>query len=173
MVLRFAVGVLGLMLVLNTASAEKADRTKPVNIQADSCQVDQQSQTSVCHGNVIVTQGTMEMHSEHMTVRQDAEGNQYAQAEGRPVKYKEKMDNSPDWAEAEALRADYNGKTGLLKLMDKAMVKRGQDVTTGNVLTYNLNTGVFNAEAGGATPDKAGGRVHITLNPRKKESPEK
>lgn len=151
------------LLVLNPAAAETADRDKPMNIVADNCALDQKTQQSVCTGNVVVTQGTMVVRADKLTTRQDEQGNQYAQGEGRPVRFKQRLD-SGEMLDAEALRFDYDGGRGFMVLLDKAWIKRNQDLVVGDKITYDMNTEYYQAQS------KAGGRVNITLTPKKKAS---
>ncbi|WP_028448730.1 lipopolysaccharide transport periplasmic protein LptA [Chitinibacter tainanensis] len=151
------------LLLANSAWAETADREKPMNIVADNCVMDQKTQQSVCTGNVVVTQGTMVMRADKLTTRQDEQGHQFAQGEGRPVRFKQRLD-SGEPLDAEALRFDYDGAKGFLVLMDKAWVKRNQDLVVGDKITYDMNTEFYQAQS------KAGGRVNITLNPKKKDA---
>ncbi|MBE9610537.1 lipopolysaccharide transport periplasmic protein LptA [Chitinilyticum litopenaei] len=133
-----------------------------MNITADRCQMDQKTQTSICTGNVVVVQGSMKITGDKLVTKEDANGAQYGQGWGSPSRFKTKLDNSPDWLEAEGLRFDYNGATGILKIMDKAWVRRGKDLVIGDVIIYDMNTELYQAESA------KGGRVNITINPKKK-----
>ncbi|WP_027468983.1 lipopolysaccharide transport periplasmic protein LptA [Deefgea rivuli] len=153
-----------LALLVNTASfAETADREKPMNIVADNCVADQKTQQSTCTGNVVVTQGTMVMRADKVVMRQDAEGKQFAKGDGRPVRFKQKLD-SGEMLDAESLHFDYDEAKGEMVLIDKAWVKKGQDIVMGDTITYNLNTEYYQAQS------KPGSRVNITINPKKKDA---
>ncbi|WP_373975985.1 lipopolysaccharide transport periplasmic protein LptA [Chitinibacter sp. SCUT-21] len=151
------------LLVLNPAAAETADREKPMNVEADSCEYFQKTMQQICVGNVIVTQGTMVIRADKLTTRQDEQGNQFALGEGRPVRFKQKLD-SGEMLNAEALRFDYDGGRGFVVLSEKAWVKRNQDLVVGDKITYDMNTEYYQAQS------KAGGRVNITLTPKKKSA---
>ena len=71
--------VLGALLAggASPVRAEKADRTKPMNIEADALRYDDLKQTSVFTGNVLVTKGTIIIRGARIDVRQDPEGYQY------------------------------------------------------------------------------------------------
>ncbi|SFN27949.1 lipopolysaccharide export system protein LptA [Formivibrio citricus] len=146
------------------AFAEQGDREKPMNIQADNCNYEQKAQRSVCTHNVVVTQGTMTIYADRLVITQDADGNQFAHGEGKPVRFKQRLDKSTDWLEAESQRFNYDGKKGFLQLFDKAWVRKSQDVVHGDHITYDLNTELYQAKS------KPGGRVNITIVPKKKEA---
>ncbi|SMC26869.1 lipopolysaccharide export system protein LptA [Andreprevotia lacus DSM 23236] len=148
-----------------TVHAETGDREKPVNLKSDQFKADQKTQVRVASGNVIVTQGTMTLRSERLTSREDAQGSQFMSGNGAPVHFRQKLD-SGEWVDAEALRFEYYGDTGTLKLFDKAWVKRGKDEVYGDVITYNTTTEIYEAQ-GGKSGD---GRVNITFQPKTKSA---
>jgi lipopolysaccharide export system protein LptA len=51
------------------AHAEKADRDKPMNIEADALRYDDLKQTSVFTGNVVLTKGTILIRGARVDVR--------------------------------------------------------------------------------------------------------
>ena len=59
-------------LALCTApvGAEKADRNKPLNVEADSGRYDDLKQVGTFSGNVVVTKGTLTMRAAKIEVRQ-------------------------------------------------------------------------------------------------------
>ena len=67
-----------------SAHAEKADRSKPVNIEADRVSVDDKNKVHVFEGRVVLTQGTLTLRSDKLVVTQDAEGYQRGVATGGP-----------------------------------------------------------------------------------------
>ena len=69
------------------AHAEKADREKPIRVEADRVSLDDLNRVSVFEGNVVLTQGTLQVRADRLTVRQDAERAQYASAVGRPPSF--------------------------------------------------------------------------------------
>ena len=48
-----------LLLAIPSAQAEKADKNKPVNLEADTVTMDDINKTSLYQGNVILIQGTL------------------------------------------------------------------------------------------------------------------
>ena len=72
----FASFTLVLFMALGSASAlaEKADRDKPLNIEADSLVHDELKQVSVFKGRAVLTKGTMMIRGERIEIRQDADG---------------------------------------------------------------------------------------------------
>jgi len=73
-----------LLLLTPLAHAEKADKTKPVNVEADSVRVEDAKKTAVYEGHVVLTQGTLMMTADRIDVRQDEQGFSSGDASGKP-----------------------------------------------------------------------------------------
>src|SRR5262245_20912206 len=67
-----------------SAPAEKADRNKPLNVEADSGRYDDLKQIGTFSGNVVVTKGTLTMRAAQIEVRQSADGYQHGLATALP-----------------------------------------------------------------------------------------
>lgn len=154
------------------AQAEKADREKLIVVNADKVVADDVKKTSAFEGKVIVTQGTMRMTADKVTVREDPERHKYYVAYGAPVTFKQKLDNSDEWVEGQALRAEFDDLNDVLRLFDHARVVRSKNEITGDHITYDMRREL--AEVTGAQPgQQGGGRVKAVIQPppAKKEAP--
>lgn len=121
--------VLMLACVLSAvpAAAEKADRDKPMNAEADALRYDDLNQTSVFTGNVVITKGTTIIRGGQVDVSQDPEGYQMAIVTAAPGKlafYRKKRDDVDEYIEGEAERIEYNGRADTVKFMKRAMIGR-------------------------------------------------
>jgi len=123
-----AFGLLALVLVWPAVSnAEKADRNKPMNIEADSLDHDELKQISIFTGKVVATKGTIIMRGERLEVRQDPDGFQYGiltATRGARAFYRQKREASDEWMEGEAHRIEYDGKADRVELLGKAESRR-------------------------------------------------
>ena len=166
------------------AQAEKADSTKPMNIEADALRHDELKQTSVFTGNVVMTKGTIVLRGAQLDVRQDPEGFQYgvvtAEA-GKRAFFRQKRDTVPgqpeEFVEGEGEVIEYDGKADLVKFIRRGELRRyrgGQlsDEITGSIIVYNNLTDVFTVDgqksSGGQPSSTAGqgGRVRAVLAPK-------
>lgn len=161
-----------LVLASFPAAAEKADREKEIVVNANRLTADDAKKTSTFEGNVIVTQGTMRMTAEQVTVREDAQRHKYYVAHGNPVTFRQKLDNSDEWVEGFAQRAEFDDRNDMLRLYDHARVKRDQNEITGNFISYDMRKEL--AEVTGAAPGAAstGSRVKAVILPPKKDDAE-
>jgi lipopolysaccharide export system protein LptA len=156
------------------AAAEKADKDKPMNIEADALRYDDLKQTSVFTGKVVVTKGTLVIRGARMDVRQDPEGYQYGVVTAEPGKlafYRQKRDGVDEWVEGEGETIEYDGKVDRVKFVKRAELRRFRgaqlsDEMTGSVITYDNGTDVFTVDGGPPGPAPGGGRVRAMLAPR-------
>lgn len=172
--MRRPIAALVLLLSLAAAAhAEREDRDKPVNIEADRMLADDQKQTAVFEGRVVLTQGTFVLRADKLTVRQDAEGFQRGVAVGSPATFRQKRDGVDEWIEGQAQRIEYDGKAERVELFDQARVAREKDEVRGNYISYDSRTEVFRVqpskEASG--PPGRDGRVRAVIQPKKKDEP--
>jgi len=163
-------------LVTGPARAERADRFKPLNVEADQPgRIDLLNQHVVFNGNVVVTKGTMTIRAARIEVRETADGYQSALAFGaanRPATFRQKRDGVDEYIEGEAEKLEYDGKSDTIRFVTNASVRRLRgagiaDEIAGNLVTYDSVTEVFSVSGGAAsTPTNPGGRVRAVLTPR-------
>jgi len=158
-----------LLFCCQPVHAERADREKPVNIEADKMTADDNKKTTHFVGRVILTQGTIRLTADDMTVREDADGFKYATAYGNPVTFRQKREGVNEWVDGMAQHVEYNGKLDRIELFDKALVRRDKDEIRGNYLSYDTKTEFLQARGAGAADGgqtSPNGRVHVTLQPK-------
>ncbi len=160
------------LLLAQSASAELADRTKPVNIEADSVTVDDIHKTSVYVGNVILIQGTTLLRADRVEVSESGEGFNKAVAYGNPVYFRQKRDKVDEYVEGYASRIDMDSKANMVYLTGNAQLKKGGNELRGHAMTYNTVTEVFEAKndptQAARNPTAAPSRVHAIIQPKTK-----
>ena len=166
-----SLATLALLIHAAPAAAEKADREKPIRYSANNLDGNEAEQTVLLSGRVEVTQGTIVMKADRVVLKQQPDGTYNVSATGKPVTFRQKMDNSDEYVDAQALRVEYLGAKDLVELYDQSWIKRGKDELRGNFLTYNSATGAF---AGRGSWPPAGqpagdGRVTGVIQPKPKE----
>lgn len=158
------------------AAAERADRDKPMNAEADALRYDDLKQASVFTGNVVITKGTTIVRGARVDVSQDPEGYQLAIATAAPGKlafYRKKRDGVDEYIEGEGERIEYDSRADLVKFIKSAVVRRYNgatlvDETSGALIVYDNNTDVFSVDGGAQNRTAANptGRVRAMLSPR-------
>lgn len=161
---RMCAGMCAALLAFS-AHAEKADRDKPVNLEADTVTLDDIKKVSVYQGNVVMTQGTLMLRADRVQVTQNAKGLDKVDATGSPVAFRQKMDGSDEFIEGFADRVEFDGVNRQLELIGQARLRRGSDELRGTQISYNANTEFFKVvgQPGAKTPS---GRVRAVIRPK-------
>jgi lipopolysaccharide export system protein LptA len=164
-----------LTLAAAPAWAEKADRSKPMTLESDQpCTVSLLKQTSVCSGNVVISQGTLQIRAERLELRETPEGYQMAQALGnasKPASYRQKRDGADEFVEGQARRIDYDSRAGTLRFEGAAVVRRLRGTTVadeieGATILWDSLAESFSVQGGDKTASNPGGRVRAVIAPR-------
>src|SRR6185503_7524744 len=142
-----------LLVLAGPALAEKADRDKPTQVEANKMSADDARRLNIFEGEVVVTKGTIRLTAEKLIVRQDAEGFQLATATGKPAKFRQRQDAKPGekegiWVEGEALRIELDDKNQKIELFDKARVNRGGDEVAGDYIFVDQRADFYQVSSG-------------------------
>ncbi len=162
------------------ARAEKADRNKPMNIEADALRHDELQQTTVFTGHVVMTKGSIVLRGARLEVHQDPDGYQSgivtAEA-GKRAFFRQKRDTAPgapdEFVEGEAERIEYDERSELVRLYSNAVVRelegaRMTNQITGPFISYDNRKEVAtvrNDESGKSVA--GGGRGTLILAPKR------
>jgi lipopolysaccharide export system protein LptA len=151
--------------------AERADREKPIALEADRVTVDDIKRVQTLEGNVVLTQGTLTIFSNKIIITEDNNGFQHGTALGGPgglARFRQKRDNSEEWIEGEGERIEYNTRTEVAEIFQRAWIKNGNDELQGDYIWYDALAERYLAAAGGP---KNTGRVRVLLHPKNKDAP--
>jgi lipopolysaccharide export system protein LptA len=172
-ILALLLAAASIALVAAPARAERSDREKEIVVGADRLTADDANRTSTFEGGVVVTQGTMRITANKVTVKEDAERHKFYVATGAPVTFRQKRDKVDEWVEGFAERAEFDDRDDILKLFNHARVKSNQNEITGEFITYDMRKEL--AEVTGAPPGTAlrpgdvPARVKVIIQPKKGE----
>jgi lipopolysaccharide export system protein LptA len=162
------------LLAAPAVHAEKADRDKPINMEADHMQVDDAKHVEVFEGKVVMTQGTLLLRADKIVVTQDAEGFRHGVATVAPgalAYFHEKRDGVDEYVEGWGERIEYDSKTDKAELFVHARLKRVLDEVHGNYISYDGKSDFYTVNSGEASGNENNpqGRVRMTVQPKKKE----
>ncbi|MEW5893150.1 MAG: lipopolysaccharide transport periplasmic protein LptA [Pseudomonadota bacterium] len=169
--LRLGLGALMLGLLLAApVQAERADRSKPVNIESDTLKVDDAQKLAIYEGNVVLTQGTLLLTADRLDVRQDERGFTSGEAHGlsKPVYFRQKQEARDQYVEGTGKRLEYDAVTDTVKLFGNARLKRGDEEVRGNLIIYDAKTETYRAL--GAEQAGGPGRVRAVIKPKPKDA---
>jgi lipopolysaccharide export system protein LptA len=132
---------------------------------------DDAKKTAVFEGRVVLTQGTLIIKADRLTLRQDKEGFQYGVASGNLATFRQKRDGANEYIDGEAERIEYDGRADRVQFFERARLRRdtGDDVR-GNYISYDSRTEYFTVQsAKDARAQGADGRVRAVIMPKKRE----
>lgn len=148
--------------------ALSTDRNQPMSIEADRVELNDAEGVSVYHGNVKVTQGTLVLTGDTMTVYNKGDNVEKVIMEGSPATYKQRPDKKDQDVRAKALRMEYFTSPEYIVLQKEAEVEQEGDVLRSERIEYDVARDKVNA--GTNQPNE---RVRITIQPRpEKNKPE-
>lgn len=168
-------GACGLLLAAGPSHAERSDRDKPVNVEADRVTVDDKNKVQIFEGRVKLTQGTLTILADKIVVTQDIEGFQKGVATGGQdglARFKQKREQKDEWVNGESERIEYDAKTDLVQLFNRAKVISGKDEVVGQYINYdgyNETYLVTNGPNATVVPN-TDARVKVTIQPKKQDT---
>lgn len=159
------------------AQAEKADASKPTNIEANQMAYDDVKQINTFTGDVVLVRGTLTLKGDRMVITQDPAGYQYATLyakRGEKATFRQKRDGGPDlWIDGEAAdRIEYDTKTEVAKFYVKARVRlldgdKPTDEVEGDFISYDSKQEFYSVNNTPTGASKAGaGRIRAIIQPR-------
>lgn len=159
-------------LLAGPCLAEKADRDKPMQIEADSMRHDEGRLLTQFTGKVLVTKGTLVMRAARMEVQQDSSGRQVARLWAAPAErvfFRQKREGLQEFTEGEAEEVTYDNQSDIVTLNRRAEVRvlRGTEVAhqlQGHTIVFNNTTEVVTVDGQASPPGEQ--RVRATLVPR-------
>ena len=159
------------------AHAEKADREKPINLEADRISMDDASKVQIFEGNVVLTQGTLQIRSARLVVTQDPDGFQKGVATGGVnglARFRQKREGVDEYIEGEAERIEHDARNENTRFFVRAWVKSGLDEVKGHYILYDALTEKYLVTNGSGEKKTATGtaqaRVRAIIQPKGKNA---
>ncbi|ABA59238.1 lipopolysaccharide transport periplasmic protein LptA [Nitrosococcus oceani] len=148
--------------IIETALALSSDSEQPIHIEANRGELDDREHVAVYSGNVHLTQGTLRIDSDTLTIYYTPDKKlEKAVAEGQPAWYRQRPDNSNEDIRAKALRMEYHADTATIHLLQKAQVWQGTNEFTGDRIVYDTERDIVRGEGS----ETGVGRIHVTIHP--------
>lgn len=143
------------------------DTINPIDIAADSVEIDEGQSTSSYSGKVEANQGSMHLLADHVVVQhQPSRQPSKIIATGTPVLYRQKEQNGQE-VKAEAGRMEYDILKEEIVLIGDARLARNHDSFSSDRIFYDKNRGVIKA----GTSAQGHKRVRISIMPSIKSKP--
>jgi len=163
--------LLSLSAALGSASAWSLpnDREQPIHIQADNAQLDDKKGIATYTGDVIITQGSMKITGNTVTLTRAASGDiDVVTSVGTRAYFEQQQSTAkPDKMQGWAKQIQYQAQKDTIILTDDAKVVNEGNTTEGEKIVYNTQTQVATAgRAPGVTTPRQ--RIDMVIQPKKK-----
>ena len=173
MILRFLTLSLCLLATQNVL-AEKADRDKPMQLEANRITIDDAKKIQILEGDVLVTKGTMSLKAYRIVITEDQYGFQKGTAFGGKdglARFRQKREGVEEYVDGEAERIEYNSNSEVAELFHRAWVKSGEDQVRGDYIRYDAVSEKYLVTAGeNRDPKGPPARVRAIIQPKNKST---
>lgn len=146
-----------LALFVTSVAALESDRDQPIELAADSVDIDEGKGLSTYKGDVDLRQGTMRLRADIVTVYRSGRKTSKIVAEGRPVKFQQQSKKGP--VKGEARRVEYEVDSENLLMAGDAVLIQGKDSMRSDRIVYDRVRAVVKAGAAA----KGRQRVRISI----------
>lgn len=169
-----------LLLVAGRAFALADDRNQPITLKAAKVEIDRKKGVSTYEGNVELQQGSMAISAARIVVYNKGNEVTRIEADGTPVKIRQRPAPNKEETRAEARHIEYDLKAATVRLTGKAHIWQEGSEFSGETITYDSQHGMVRASGSPATATSSGGeqkgeqkkeRVEVILQPRKETAP--
>ena len=180
--MRTRLGVITLVataLFTSPVFALSTDREKPINIEADQAEADDNLGVTIYKGDVIITQGSMRILGDTVTIHfDDNQDITKVVAKGLPAKFRQQPDGETEFQNAEARTLEFYTSEDTIVMLGDAHSWQGENRIKAQRIVYDTKAGKVKADSAallaGDSSDgtESSGRVRITIAPKKKKEPQ-
>jgi lipopolysaccharide export system protein LptA len=162
--------LLSLSVALGSGSAWAlpTDREQPIRVQADSAELDDRQGVAVYRGDVIITQGTLKITGDTVTITQNAQGDiEIFTSVGKPAYYEQKPSADKQIVKAYGLTIQYFVANERIVLIDQAKVVQEGNTFEGEKIVYDTQRQIVNAgRATGVDITTPRPRIDMVIQPK-------
>jgi lipopolysaccharide export system protein LptA len=145
------------------AWALEADRDQPMEIAANSSDINLESGVHLLSGKVEIRQGSLLIQADTGEVHQPGQGAEVTRVvlEGEPARLEQALDNAAGQMRASARRIDYDRAGDTVVMTGGVRIEEPRGTLTGERVTYNIAQGRIQGQSSGED-----GRVRFVIPPR-------
>jgi lipopolysaccharide export system protein LptA len=154
--------------------AERADRDKPLQLEANRMSIDDAKKIQILEGDVVVIKGTMVLRADRVVITEDQYGFQKGTAFGGKdglARIRQKREGLDEYTDGEAERIEYNTNNEVAEFFHRAWVRSGEDQVRGDYIWYDGISEKYLVTAGQARDPKGPpARVRAVIQPKNKSA---
>jgi len=151
------------LCIPSLAFALKSDKDQPIYVEADGVDLDDKKGLSTYKGNVVLTQGSIIIKADKVTVTQIQGNKDHIEATGQPVTFQQQTEGKKGLFKGRAKKAEYTSDSETLYLTGDAVLTQGKDTFKSDKITYDRARAVVKAGASA----KGKQRVRVTIGGKK------
>lgn len=155
----------GLLAAPTAALCLSTDRDQPMHIQADRVELDEKTGVSTYRGAVELSQGSLHLTADSLTVHRIGNKVERLVADGTPATFRQRPDNAVQDTHGQARHLEYRADDATIELSGQARLWNNGDEFSSARIVYDADQNRVRAN-GGESKD---GRVHAIIHPRRKE----
>ena len=171
------VQLLGTLLFSLTApylhASASTDAEQEITIFSDRAELDRKTGMVVYQGNVILTQGSLKIESDKLTLLRIDGQLQQAIADGKPARYQQAVGETSELTKASGEQINYFADERTIKINGDAELAQEGNLFSGEQIIYDLNNErVMASNQSGqdqpaAAPEQASGeRIKVVIQPQ-------
>ena len=157
--------ILGIAFIGNSVLALPDDRSKPIEIQADSAERDAKTGVTTYSGNVDVQQGSIHIVASKVVLNSANDKLTKIHAIGSPATYHQQLTGPSDVVDAQALNIYFDVSKNLITLEDGASLKQNSGSIKGDRIEYDTKSERVKAQASRAGGNDNSRRVTVIIPP--------
>ena len=162
----------GFSLLSGLANALPSDSSQPINIQADSAEMDDKRGVAIFRGDVIITQGTLKITGDTVTISLNKSGDiDVFTSLGKPAYYEQQPSTDKEIIQAYGLMIQYFANNEKIIILDQAKVIQQGNTFRGEKIVYDTQKQIVTAGRGKqGTITTPSPRINMVIQPKNKES---
>ncbi|MGJ8686314.1 MAG: lipopolysaccharide transport periplasmic protein LptA [Spongiibacteraceae bacterium] len=151
-------------LLINSATALPEDRKQAIKLSSDSATYE--NNRGVYSGHVRMSQGSLKINADTLTIIEADHRVQKIIARGRPAHFEQKQGDTEGTVVASANHIEYSLKNEEILLKKNATISHQGSEISGDLIVYNGRKQLVSANGGTQNNQ---GRVNMTLQPQSSE----
>ena len=152
-----------LMWLAPWSAALDSDRDQPIQIVADIAIRDEMAGETRYEGNVVLTQGSLRITADTLSIRHNADEADMIVATGRPATLVQQPTSDQAPVDASALRIEYTRSQDLVRLLEEARIAQNGSTLSGTQIDYLVSERTV--RAAGAPGAQGESRVEVVIPP--------
>lgn len=135
------------LLLASQAQALPNDREQPVKVSADKLEANRSQNLSVYSGNVVISQGSLQIRADRVEVHGNTKGEiNKVIATGTPAHFQQQVEESTSPVKARAKRIEFLVSSDALQLSGEAFVDRDGNTLSAERIDYDLKSEQMQAQ---------------------------